>query len=237
MANVTQGAPPATITGEYKGLRCWQISSAAAGAGFAQWFTHRLNIGRNARSYSYGLDDSAVIETRWLMAFDRPAGDLNDARDLGVGISPGNNNQNMNNPAVGAVWRAGVQFGPGGPGKLLFRSRVGQSIVGPPAYFDSFTSGRVAQAGYDEREWHWYAIRMVGAAGGTNGFCKALLDGVLFSQFDMSDTAALFPNAQAGIGGAFNYLAGFTNATNAEFDKLYVARGELLIAPDETSLI
>ena len=238
VASVTQGVPPATTVNNYRGRFCWELSSAAGGAGFAMWFVHTFNPQRDAVVYPAGLDDEAAIEVRWLLAFDRPAGDLGDSLDLGVGVSPGNNNQNTFNPAVGAVYRAGVQFGPGGPGKIRFRSRPGQTVVGPPPYNTGlgFDTGNVARAGFDEREWHWYGIRIVGGSQGGAGVCKAMLDGVAVSSFDMSVAGNIFPGLNAGVGGVAGLRLGVTNASNATFDKMRVARGELIAAPDESQL-
>src|SRR4051812_35209609 len=53
----TQGAPPAQLTGDYRGRRCWQISSAVGGAGVAAWFTHRWYVMQDAVKFPPGLDD------------------------------------------------------------------------------------------------------------------------------------------------------------------------------------
>lgn len=239
-SSTTQGAPPAQGTLERKGIRCWSFGSAAAGAGIAWLFNQWLQPMRNAALFPNGLTSWNVYEIRALLSFDRPAGDLNDGRDLGVCLSPGNNNANMNNPAVGAVFRAGAQFGPGGPGKLRFRTRVAQTGVGPPPYsadFDTLNTVPTGTlAGYDEREWHWYALRLIGGAANTPGVCKAMLDGITFSQVNMDDTTAKFPNPQSGVGGAFGYHFGVTNQTNAEFDFMYIAMIEQIMAPTETDM-
>lgn len=237
-ATVTQGAPPATTLQRYKGHRCWGFSSAAGGAGTALWFDMLWNPAQDQTKYVIGMDDRSVVEVRFLLAFDRPAGDLGDSLDLGVGISPGTNNQNIFNPAVGAVYRAGAQFGPGGPGKIRLRSRPGQTTVGPPPYNTGLgtDTGNVALAGFDEREWHWYQLRMVGGSLSGNGVCKALIDGVQVGQFDMSVAGNLFPDPTAGQGSLSGHKLGFCNNTNGTFDKLYAARGSLIVAPDEASL-
>lgn len=236
MSNVTQGAPPATTNQNYKGRWCWGLSSAAGGAGTSLQFNYRLNPQRDATQYQPTVDDCGVAEVRWLLAFDRPGADLADALDLGVGLTPGNNNQNIFNPAVGAVFRAGVQFGPGGPGKLRLRSRAAQSGVGPPPYAADFDTLNTAVAGYDEREWHWYALRLVGGSQNGAGVCKALIDGQLFRSFSMNVAAALFPAMNAGVAAVIGLLGGVTNNSNATFDKMYLARGALVLAPDEASL-
>lgn len=237
-ANVTQGAPPATTLQTYKGLRCWGLSSAVGGAGTAIWFAAVLNPSRDATKFPIGVNDRAVIELRWLLAFDRPAGDLGDSLDLGLGISPGNNNQNTFNPAVGAVYRAGAQFGPGGPGKLRLRSRAGQTVVGPPPYATGlgFDTGNVAVAGFDEREWHLYQLRIIGGTNAGNGTVKALIDGVQFSTFDASVAANIFPDVAAGVGGVVGVRLGVCNNTNATFDKMYLGPGSLIVAGAETDL-
>jgi hypothetical protein len=235
-SNVTQGAPPGQGTLQRKGLRCWDWGSATGGACVAAYFNTWLEPMRNATSFPYGLDPWGVIELRALLSIDRTAQDINDTHDMGIGISPGNNNQNMNNPAVGAVYRAGAQFGPAGNGKVRFRSRANQSSVGPPAYSADFDTTNTVVAGFDEREWHWYALRMVSGASGQVGVCKALLDGVLFSQVNMDDTTAKFPNSSAGIGGAFGFRMGVTNATNGLVDFLYIASLHLIMAPTEADL-
>ena len=236
MANVTQGAPPAQVTTSYKGTQCWKWGSAVGGAGVAIWFNYRINPSRDQTSFPTGLDDRGVIETRWLMAFDRPAGDLSDPRDLGIGISPGNNNQNTFNPAVGAVYRAGTQFGPGGPGKLRFRSRGAQSGVGPPPYSADFDTTNTTFPNFDERNWNVYAIRMIGATSSGNGVCKALINGIQFASFDMSTGVGAFPAVNAGIGAVIGWLCGITNATNGEFDSMYFARGNLIMAASEADI-
>ena len=239
-SNSTQGVPPAQATLERKGVRCWQWQSAAGGAGVAAWFNVWYTPFRNSTLLPNGIDAWHVAECRAILSFDRPAGDLSDTLDLGIGLSPGNNNQNMNNPAVGAVYRAGVQFGPGGPGKLRFRSRRTQSGVGPPAYsadFDTLnTTPGGTLTGFDEREWHVYALRCIGGAASTPGVCKALLDGVTFSQCNMDDTTNVFPTSQSGIGGAFGFHFGVTNQTNATFDSIYIAQLELIFAPTEADI-
>lgn len=235
-AQSVTGAPPAQTTQDYKGRRCWGLSSAVGGAGVRVSCSHRVHPMQDAVQYPVGLNDIAVIETRWLLAFDRPAGDLADGLDLGVGLSPGNNDQNMNNAAVGAVYRAGVQFGPGGPGKLRLRSRRLQTGVGPPPYTADFDTGNTARVGFDEREWHWYGLRFVDAQQGLDGVCSAYLDGSLFSSFSMGTAGGLFPASNAGTGGAVGHLLGIVNFSNATFDKMYVARGLVLMAPDEISI-
>jgi hypothetical protein len=235
-SNVTQGAPPAQGTSNRKGIRCWNFGSAAGGAGIAWYFNTWLEPMINATSFPPGLDPFGVIEIRALLALDRTAQDINNVHDMGIGISPGNNNQNLFNPAVGAVYRAGVQFGPAGNGKVRFRSRAGQSGVGPPAYSADFDTTNTAVAGFDEREWHWYALRMISGSAGTPGVCKALLDGVLFSQVNMDTTTAKFPPSNAGIGGAFGYRVGVTNATEGLVDFLYIASMHLLMAPTEADI-
>jgi hypothetical protein len=231
----TQGSPTLG-TGEYKGLRSFTWGSAISGAGTAIFFNNWVQPMRNATNFPYGLDPWGVIEIRALLALDRTAQDINDTHDMGLGISPGNNNQNMNNPSVGAVFRAGVQFGPAGNGKVRFRSRAGQTGVGPPPYSADFDTTNTAVAGFDEREYHWYAIRMVSGASGTVGVCKALLDGVLFSQFNMDDATAKMPNSSAGIGGAVGYRLGCTNQSQGLVDSLHVASMHLLMAPTESDM-
>lgn len=235
---VSVGAPPAVTTPTYRGLQCWKCGSAAAGAGVGVFFAFLHNAARNQNGAAINLDDRGVIETRWLLAFDRPAGDLSDSLDLGVTMFPGSANLNVFNPATGSVYRAGTQFGPGGPGKLRFRTRGGQTIVGPPPYNTGLgpDSGNVAVAGFDERDWHWYAIRVVGASSGGNGTCKALLDGVPFGNpFSIDTVSAFYPDPTswpAAIGVRFG-VGQFSNNT---FDSMYIARGSLIIAPTEADL-
>lgn len=238
-ANSTQGAPPAQVTLQRKGRRCWQWQSAVGGAGVAAWFLPWIDPQRNAASYPQGIEPYAVWELRALLCLDRTAQDINDTHDLGLGFSPGNNNQNMNNPAVGAVFRAGVQFGPAGAGKARLRSRVLQTGVGPPPYtcdFDTANTVVTNPANFDEREWHWYSLRIIGGGGGSAGVCKGLIDGVLFSQVAMDDTTAKFPTSNAGIGGAFGFHFGITNQTNGLVDSLYIAELDLIAGPTEADL-
>ena len=239
IASVTTQGAPASGTSLYKGVRSWVIASAVGGASVAWYFNARMEPFRNAGVFPYGIGPWHVAELRALLALDRTAQNINDSHDMGIGFSPGNNFQNMNNPAVGAVFRAGVQFGPAGNGVARFRTRANQTGVGPPPYSADFDTTNIAPPGipnFDEREYHWYVLRMVGGAGNGVGVCKAFLDGVLFSQVNMDDTTAKFPNSSAGIGGAFGFLAGVTNATNGLVDSLHIAEMNLIMAPSETDL-
>lgn len=237
--SVTNQGAPASGTALRNGTRCWQIGSAVGGVSVAWYFNARMEPIRNSQVFPYGLGPWQVIELRALLSLDRTAQNINDSHDMGIGFSPGNNFQNMNNPAVGAVFRAGVQFGPAGNGVARLRSRANQTGVGPPPYSADFDTTNIAPPGianFDERQFHWYVLRLVGGAGGGVGVCKAFIDGVLFSQVNMDDTTAKFPNSSAGIGGAFGFLAGVTNATNGLVDFLFIAEMDLILAPSESDL-
>lgn len=238
MSTTIQGAP-ANGTTFRKGIRCFQISSAVGGASVAWYYNARMEPMEDIAIFPIGIGPWGVTEIRALLSLDRTAQNINDSHDMGLGISPGNNSQNMNNPAVGAVFRAGAQFGPAGNGVARFRTRRNQSGVGPPPYAADFDTTNIAPPGianYDEREWHWYTLRMISGASGTPGVCKALIDGVVFSQCNMDSVTAVFPNSQAGIGGAFGFLYGVTNASNGLVDSLYIAEMNLIIAPTEADL-
>lgn len=239
IASVTNQGAPASGTSLRNGTRCWQIGSAVGGVSVAWYFNTRLEPIRNAIAAPYGIGPWNVVEIRALLSLDRTAQNINDTMDMGIGFSPGNNFQNMNNPAVGAVFRAGAQFGPAGNGVARFRTRANQTGVGPPPYSADFDTTNIAPPGianFDERQFHWYVLRMVGGGGGGVGVCKAFLDGVLFSQVAMDDTTAKYPNSSAGIGGAFGFLAGVTNASNGLVDSLYIAEMNLIMAPSESDL-
>lgn len=235
---LTVGAPPAMVTPAYRGLRCWQLKSAAAGAGYGVWFPSLHNLARDFRAHSLALDDRGVIEWRWLLAFDRPAGDLNDSLDLGVTLFPGTGNLNVFNPATGSVYRAGSQFGPGGAGKLRFRTRGGQTIVGPPPYNTGLgpDSGNTAVAGFDERDWHMYAIRIVAGSSAGVGSCKALIDGVQFGNAYTIDTPSGNYPDPVSWPSAIGVSCGVGNFSNGTFDSMYLAQGSLIVAPSEADL-
>lgn len=234
---IAVGTPPGIGTLDRKGKRAWQIPSAVAGAGYGWqwgiWFNplRDKSISGNVGPY----DPYHTMEVRWLMCFDRPAGDINVARDCGVTISCGNNNANVFNTSTGGGnTRAGVQFGPVGIDRVRFRSVAVQN--GGTAFDSGILNAVDFVPGFDMREWNVWAIRIVGATSQSDGVCKALINGIVVSSFSIGTAAAKFPATNAGIGGTFGYKGCWSNFSEGDIPDVYVSSGSLIMAPTESAL-
>lgn len=176
-------------------------------------------------------DDFNVFSYRALLAFDRLAGALLTpaANDYGFGLCPGGGQPYSS----GQTTAPGCAFRFNNAGSLDYRSRIAGGGAG-----NDYTQAIALPNGFDETQWHWYEIRLLGANAQRNALLRLYIDAALLLELDIGGgVPAQAINPYYGVSNDSHGMEwNLVNTCQVVNQTIYLGQYRYIAAPSEDAL-